>query len=153
MLREDAEGADESGGGSPARDVQRCSHWNARALVEYKALETFICDKQRKARCVVFEDLWQAGHWLSSGDKFGVDFLLYQDDPRTVHSSLLVLVRSAEDASLRAIDIVGYGRLATQVNKSVLVASVSAESAISYVTVDWAPQLSSSRSYSSDAGS
>lgn len=41
---------------------------------------------------VVFQDLYKKGYFITSGTKFGGDYLLYADDPELVHSKFIVRI-------------------------------------------------------------
>ena len=91
-----------------------------------------------RARCDVYEDLWKKGYYLGSGLKFGGDFLAYPGDPLRFHSHFTVTVMQGLRADISPLDIVAWGRLATAVKKSHLLATVSSTGAIDYITLEWA---------------
>lgn len=91
-----------------------------------------------RARCDVYEDLWQKGYYLGSGLKFGGDFLAYPGDPLRFHSHFTVTVMQGLRAAISPLDIVAWGRLATAVKKSHLLATVNSNNAIDYITLEWA---------------
>ncbi|KAJ1337036.1 tRNA-intron endonuclease [Batrachochytrium salamandrivorans] len=63
-------------------------------------------------RNLIFADFWKQGWFISSGSKFGGDFLLYESDPSLCHAKYIVKVTDA-DAPLTGADIIRAGRLAT----------------------------------------
>ncbi|KAI8352828.1 tRNA-splicing endonuclease subunit Sen34-like protein [Choanephora cucurbitarum] len=87
-------------------------------------------------RAVVFEYFWSKGFYLTSGIKFGGDFLLYPDDPMCVHSEYIVQTME-HDEELTPLELVGMGRLATNVKKTFVLASVIDEM-MTYYSIEWA---------------
>ena len=74
-----------------------------------------------KMQCVVFHDLWKKGWYITSGAKFGADFLLYPGDPSQYHATCLVLVRPPSQA-LTCNDWVAAARVAHGAKKVLLLA-------------------------------
>ncbi|KAJ5079895.1 tRNA-splicing endonuclease subunit sen34-related [Anaeramoeba ignava] len=83
----------------------------------------FFKSKEEKMRAIIFRDLWQRGYFISSGLKFGGDYLLYPNDPGKFHASHIVKVVSSENV-LTPKYLISSGRLGTSVNKKVIFASV-----------------------------
>ncbi|EQC41485.1 hypothetical protein SDRG_01452 [Saprolegnia diclina VS20] len=81
----------------------------------------------------VFEDLWSQGFYITSGSKFGGDFLIYNADPVTTHASAIIFVLVS--ATLSPQDIVGYGRLARAVKKNCVLAYLNQRRCLSYTTL------------------
>jgi tRNA-splicing endonuclease subunit Sen34 len=87
----------------------------------------------------VFKDLWEKGYCITSGFKFGCDFLLYEGDPVQYHAKYIVICREVsgnlglddvgaeEDPEdhVQPLELLFYGRLGGQVRKETIVASVS----------------------------
>lgn len=51
-------------------------------LTEHKkssigVLRPSVFDREGAARYAVFKDLWEKGHYITSGSKFGADYLVY----------------------------------------------------------------------------
>ncbi|KDO34784.1 hypothetical protein SPRG_00845 [Saprolegnia parasitica CBS 223.65] len=81
----------------------------------------------------VFADLWSQGFYITSGSKFGGDFLIYNADPVTTHASAIIFVLAR--ATLSPQDIVGYGRLARAVKKNCVLAYLNQRQCLSYMTL------------------
>mmetsp|Transcript_142831 Transcript_142831/g.249118 ORF Transcript_142831/g.249118 Transcript_142831/m.249118 type:complete len:268 (-) Transcript_142831:294-1097(-) len=75
-----------------------------------------------KLQCVVFHDLWKKGWYITSGSKFGADFLLYPGDPAQYHATCLVLVRPPSQA-LTCNEWIAAARVAHGAKKVLLLAS------------------------------
>ncbi|KAL8558499.1 hypothetical protein ACOMHN_059240 [Nucella lapillus] len=89
-----------------------------------------------KVRCAVFQDLWEKGHYLTSGQKFGGDFLAYPGDPSRFHSFYIV-VCVERDRQLPALDLIAMGRLGATVRKTVLIASVDSGGCVQHTSLQW----------------
>eukprot|EP00871_Galdieria_phlegrea_P000134 jgi/Galph1/1120/GphlegSOOS_G5799.1 len=76
-----------------------------------------------RRRVAVFLDLWQRGFYLSSGVKFGADFLAYAGDPILFHASLAVSI-TERDAVMSPRDMVAFGRLGVSTRKRATLAYV-----------------------------
>ncbi|XP_074656614.1 tRNA-splicing endonuclease subunit Sen34-like [Tubulanus polymorphus] len=96
-------------------------------------------DRQR-VRCRVFEDLWRRGYFLTSGNKFGGDFLVYPGDPALYHSMYVAVCR-LYTGPMNASEIVSMGRMGTNVKKTLLLCSVDDDEGTSgnlvYTSIRW----------------
>ncbi|KAL9557819.1 hypothetical protein MBANPS3_001210 [Mucor bainieri] len=91
---------------------------------------TAIVRKQRKLNADVFDFFWSQGFYITSGIKFGGQFLLYPNDPMCVHSEYIVSVKQTKDQEVSPLEIIGMGRTATNVKKTfVLVATADQKEA------------------------
>ncbi|XP_045460680.1 tRNA-splicing endonuclease subunit Sen34 isoform X1 [Harmonia axyridis] len=93
------------------------------------------CQKINLQRYSVFKDLWEKGYYITSGEKFGGDFLVYLGDPITHHAIFIVRCVDAT-TKMTPYDIIAFGRLATSVKKRVVLASLI-DDIVSYITVNW----------------
>lgn len=73
---------------------------------------------EERARCAVFEDLHSKGYFLSTGLRFGGDFVVYPGDPLRYHSHYTAAVLPTPETPMPAYHIVAAGRLGTAVKKS-----------------------------------
>ncbi|KAI8509231.1 tRNA-splicing endonuclease subunit Sen34 [Branchiostoma belcheri] len=87
-------------------------------------------------RCHVFQDLWEKGYFLTSGGKFGGDFLVYPGDPFRYHSFYIAVCQHRTE-NMEALDIVRLGRLGSNVKKTVLLCSESESGEITYTSLQW----------------
>ncbi|XP_078656481.1 tRNA-splicing endonuclease subunit Sen34-like [Branchiostoma floridae x Branchiostoma belcheri] len=87
-------------------------------------------------RCQVFQDLWEKGYFLTSGGKFGGDFLVYPGDPFRYHSFYIAVCQHRTE-NMEALDIVRLGRLGSNVKKTVLLCSESESGEITYTSLQW----------------
>lgn len=98
-------------------------------------------------RCDVFADLYfhpTEKYWISNGQKFGGDYLVYLDDPIRCHSSFIITcVLRHEippiDTRIPLTHLIARCRVAVNVNKTCIFASrTSADSSlIAYLTITW----------------
>ncbi|XP_020798212.1 tRNA-splicing endonuclease subunit Sen34 [Drosophila serrata] len=84
----------------------------------------------------IFKDLWKKGKFVTSGDAFGADFLVYPGDPLIYHASHIVIVQ--DTPVIKPLELVTKVRLSVIVNKSCVFAYESEDSKeIQYQTVSW----------------
>ena len=94
-------------------------------------------NKQDEVLCRVFTDLWEKGYYITSAEKFGGDFLVYPGDPMRYHSKFIVSVVMDTNKQMTAQELVVYGRLGSAVKKTVVLASVSEQDTVQYVSLSW----------------
>ncbi|XP_073512413.1 tRNA-splicing endonuclease subunit Sen34 [Phyllobates terribilis] len=92
--------------------------------------------KSHEARYKVFRDLWQKGYYLTSGGKFGGDFLVYPGDPMRFHAHYIAIC-FPEDEDIALSDVITVGRLGTNVKKTVLLCSANREGRVTYTSLQW----------------
>ncbi|XP_070209278.1 tRNA-splicing endonuclease subunit Sen34-like [Littorina saxatilis] len=97
---------------------------------------TYPTSEAEKVRCAVFQDLWEKQYYLTSGQKFGGDFLAYPGDPSRFHSFYIVMC-VGKDQPLPALDIISMGRLGSNVRKTVLLASLDSGGHAQYTSLQW----------------
>lgn len=88
----------------------------------------------------IFCDLWERGKWITSGDTFGGDFLVYPGDPLYFHASHIVHVVNAVDSvtKITVNSLVTKGRMSVAVNKFCVIAYEDKDTKqIKYQTVQW----------------
>lgn len=96
--------------------------------------------EQEKIRCTVFKDLWLRGYFLTSGAKFGGDFLAYAGDPEVYHA-LFIVVCVPQNLDMKALDLVVLGRMGNQVKKTTVLASVGPAGGAEYISLSWDSEL------------
>ena len=79
---------------------------------------TYPSTLRERAKCAVFEHLHAQGYYLSTGLRFGGDFVVYPGDPLRYHSHFTAQVLSTPSERIPAFQIVASGRLGTAVKKS-----------------------------------
>ncbi|KAJ9596257.1 hypothetical protein L9F63_027120 [Diploptera punctata] len=94
-----------------------------------------------KLRFKTFKDLWEKGHYLTPGQKFGADYLVYPGDPIKFHAQFLVICIDRDEA-LAATELVALGRLGTSVRKTVVLASLTADgNSVMYQSLHWSESI------------
>ncbi|XP_022211316.1 tRNA-splicing endonuclease subunit Sen34 [Drosophila obscura] len=83
----------------------------------------------------IFRDLWLRGKFVTSGEAFGADFLVYPGDPLIYHASHIVIVQNT--SLIRPLDWIAKVRLSVIVNKSCMFAYEKRGEGITYQTVAW----------------
>lgn len=95
------------------------------------------CTREFRARQLVYHDLWYRGYFLTSGEQFGVAWLVYEGLPGDVHATYLVHF-IFEDHTMSPMSLLGLLRVGVQVNKTLVLAVISSDSSKPhYVTIDW----------------
>ncbi|CAO3628922.1 unnamed protein product [Cunninghamella blakesleeana] len=79
---------------------------------------------QDELKCKVYEYLWHQGYFITSGIKFGGDYIVYLGDPMKFHSHFIISVQE-KNALWRLKDLITMGRLAKNTKKSFVLASSS----------------------------
>lgn len=97
-------------------------------------------NETERLRYSTFKDLWEKNYYLTSGTKFGGDFLAYKGDPFKCHA-LFIVVCFPKSKNFRPLDLVMYGRLGNQVKKTVLLATFNQNGNVDYISLKWAPQV------------
>ena len=82
---------------------------------------------QERARCAVFEHLHSRGFYLSTGLRFGGEFVVYPGDPLRYHSHYTASVLCTPHEPLPAFQLIASGRLGTAVKKSHLLCQANTE--------------------------
>ena len=81
----------------------------------------------------VYRDLWQKGYTLTSGLKYGADYLVYQGDPALVHSCYLALVLTWQQTITSLLSLC---RVGSKVAKGILLCCVEG-GIVQYRTMRW----------------
>ncbi|XP_053546653.1 tRNA-splicing endonuclease subunit Sen34 isoform X2 [Bombina bombina] len=84
----------------------------------------------------VFRDLWQRGYFLTSGSKFGGDYLVYPGDPMRFHAHYIAIC-FPNNKEIPLTDIITAGRLGTNVKKTILICSTNQEGLVNYTSLQW----------------
>ncbi|RCH83634.1 hypothetical protein CU097_005480 [Rhizopus azygosporus] len=87
----------------------------------------------------LFRYFWSLGYYVTSGYKFGGDYLLYPQDPTCCHSQFIVSIMHF-DQNMTTKDAVQMGRLATNVKKKFVLAGSKneTEDEVAVFSLSWA---------------
>ena len=72
---------------------------------------------------LVYKDLHNKGYYILPGNKYGVDFLGYKDDPNFVHSTYLISCKNNDD-NINTKDIINNERISVGTRKILIYAFV-----------------------------
>ncbi|KAI9015211.1 hypothetical protein BC832DRAFT_618824 [Gaertneriomyces semiglobifer] len=108
-----------SSSGFPWFDISRAQDFGT---AQASGLWKFPSSDKARLKFKVFSALWAKGYYITSGSKFGGDFLLYPGDIMRYHAHFIVSVIE-KTKSLTALDAIVMGRLGTAVKKSHAVCS------------------------------
>lgn len=107
------------------------------AIITSHGWGNIVSKKPRKPQeNQIFNDLWSKGFYITSGIKFGGDYLLYRNDPMCTHSEFIIGIREEEETVL-PLEIISMGRLATNVKKTFAIAG-SIQEMMTYYSIEWA---------------
>jgi len=109
-----------------------------RKNIETEAEFKYPSTPEDKVKYAVFKDLWEKKFYITSGSKFGGDYLVYAGDPIICHS-LYVVVCVPPSRKIQGFDIIVYGRLGKQVKKTVVLASLNEKREVEYISLQYVP--------------
>lgn len=86
-----------------------------------------------------YKHFWSSGCFLTSGAKFGADFLVYPADPSQSHSQyLLVCTDRSTQTNWPLKQLITYARMAASVKKTFLLAYVDDTcSSLKFLSINW----------------
>uniref|UniRef100_A0A182WDX8 tRNA-splicing endonuclease subunit Sen34 n=1 Tax=Anopheles minimus TaxID=112268 RepID=A0A182WDX8_9DIPT len=93
----------------------------------------------------IFEALWKQGGFITTGDAFGCDFLLYPGDPMYFHASHMVhVLKDGTSQRLDAKYLIRVCRLSVVVNKLCVLAYIDeSTNEVQFETIEWEGNASS----------
>lgn len=110
------------------------SNKNDYEIVDWK----YPVTQQEKFRYKTFKNLWEQGYYITSGEKFGGDFLAYPGDPIMFHSQFIVQCRNKTE-EISIAELIGCCRVASHVRKTLVLAALSEDGEnIRYHSFQWA---------------
>ncbi|TFL07495.1 hypothetical protein BDV98DRAFT_647067 [Pterulicium gracile] len=99
----------------------------------------FPRSEMEQSRCAIFRDLWEKGHFMGGGTKFGAEYLVYPGDPLRYHSHQAASVLESPTAPMSAMEIVAHGRLGTATKKAHLLCAWDKKAGkAQYMSIEWA---------------
>ncbi|KAL4647050.1 hypothetical protein GN956_G8421 [Arapaima gigas] len=93
-------------------------------------------DEKFEIRFRVFRDLRKQGFYLTSGGKFGGDYLVYPGDPLRFHAHFIALCVGMETA-MPLCDLLALSRLGVNVKKTILLCSPDSGGTVAYTSLQW----------------
>ncbi|VDI75911.1 tRNA-splicing endonuclease subunit Sen34 [Mytilus galloprovincialis] len=106
------------------------------ALDECRSEWSYPSNDKEATRYKVFTDLWKKGHYLTSGSKFGGDFLVYPGDPARFHSFYIAVCRPYKQ-QISMSDFISLARMGSNVRKTVILCSVDDNDQVVYTSIQW----------------
>ena len=90
--------------------------------------------KGELARFRIFKYLYEKSFYITTGSKFGGDYLLYEDKVENCHAKYIVLVRE----TISPLDLISHARVGTQTKKIFVMASYDHEKdKVQCTTFEW----------------
>lgn len=109
-----------------------------RDQVDNNATWNFPSSESEKLKYAVFKDLWKKGYFITAGQKFGGDFLVYPGDPVKFHAQFIVVCQGVK-SGMTALDLITLGRLGSSTRKTPVVATFDQQSStVVYNSISWA---------------
>ncbi|KAM3966381.1 tRNA splicing endonuclease subunit 34 [Aphomia sociella] len=105
--------------------------------VDVDILRPTVLDNRGATRYNIFKDLWEKGHYITDGSKFGSDFLIYPGDPVRFHATYMVRCICDHTTSFCPSSLVAFGRLSVAVNKLAILAFCNNYGKVDYQTLQW----------------
>lgn len=94
--------------------------------------------QHEKIKSKVFSDLWHQGLYLTSGIKFGGDFLVYSGNPHLYHAHAIVrCVAENQMESGEGCDLVAATRVAAATKKTFVLATLDHSGEVIYHSYHW----------------
>jgi tRNA-splicing endonuclease subunit Sen34 len=113
-----------------------CTEWLQAPLPVIPPSEWRLARPDRMLHARVFSTLWALGYFLTTGFKFGGDFLCYGEDPMSCHAIAIVHVLTPERPELRRVERSCFGRLATAARKLAILVSINADGELRFQALD-----------------
>ncbi|XP_015590203.1 tRNA-splicing endonuclease subunit Sen34 [Cephus cinctus] len=89
-------------------------------------------------RYKTYKDLWEQGYYITSGEKFGGDFLAYPGDPIMFHSQFIIQCKDRNE-EMSIPELVGQCRIGCHVRKTQVFATLSENgNDLKYQSFQWA---------------
>ncbi|KAK3929950.1 tRNA-splicing endonuclease subunit Sen34 [Frankliniella fusca] len=99
---------------------------------------TFPSSEEERTRYLTFKTLWNKEFFITTGHKFGGDFLVYPGDPAKFHSHFIVICLSPT-TNLSVHQLIAYGRMGSSVRKTVVLATLpEGSSEVKFLSIKWA---------------
>jgi tRNA-intron lyase len=110
-----------------------CSDKRNLNLNENSNLEEFMKSKEY----VVYKDLKEKGFYVTTGFKYGADFLVYREDPNFIHSEFMLFIYDSKK-ELNVNELINGERLGVSTKKKFLIASHDETmGTIKYLNFSW----------------
>ncbi|XP_012262301.2 tRNA-splicing endonuclease subunit Sen34 [Athalia rosae] len=88
-------------------------------------------------RYKVYKDLWEHGFHVTSGEKFGGDFLVYPGDPMMYHSQFIVSCIDRQEM-IPTLELIAHSRVGCNVRKTQVYATLAEKSQdVKYQSFQW----------------
>ncbi|KZT60368.1 hypothetical protein CALCODRAFT_522978 [Calocera cornea HHB12733] len=109
------------------------------AAARSAGLWTYPTTRGERAKCAAFRALWERGHYLGPGLKFGGDWLVYPGDPLRYHSHFVATALAGRDGTVRPMEVIAFGRLGTATKKAHLLCGWDEGTGqVSFFSIEWA---------------
>ncbi|XP_041987110.1 tRNA-splicing endonuclease subunit Sen34 [Aricia agestis] len=111
-----------------------------RKYVKIDVLCPSVLEPAGASKFAIFKDLWGQGYYITSGSKFGSNYLVYPGDPVRFHAMYMVKCVETEK-TFKPREFVAFGRLSVAVNKMAVLAFHNTYGKVEYQTLQWHDSL------------
>jgi tRNA-intron lyase len=87
---------------------------------------------------IIFKDLWMRGFRISSGIKFGSNYLVYSNLIEAVHSTISLYIIKIF-LNFKPDDLISFGRIGTTTKKMTIIGFITEENNVCYISFKWNP--------------
>ena len=105
--------------------------------IDLKSFYLLYDEREKDIKYLIYNDLKNKGYYIIPGNNYGVDFLVYKDDPNFVHSEFLVNCYEKNE-NINIKDIISNERIGWNTKKKLLYGFVEIENKqIDYIDLSW----------------
>lgn len=105
--------------------------------VDIDVLRPSIVEGEGAIKYKIFKHLWEKQHHITSGSKFGCDYLVYPGDPVRFHATYMIRCIYNQVGTFRPTEFVAFGRLSVAVNKLAVFAFINSSGQVDFQTLQW----------------
>lgn len=106
--------------------------------------------QHERVKAKAFSDLWHQGLYLTSGIKFGGDFLVYSGNPHLYHAHAIVRCVAGNQPQLEGCDLVSATRVAAATKKTFVLATLGHNGGVIYRSYHWFEEQEQQESMASE---
>jgi tRNA-intron lyase len=105
--------------------------------IDLKGFYLLYDEREKDIKYLIYNDLKNKGYYIIPGNNYGVDFLVYKDDPNFVHSQFLVNCYEKNE-NINIKEIISNERIGWNTKKKLLYGFVEIENKqIDYIDLSW----------------
>ncbi|CAB3251563.1 unnamed protein product [Arctia plantaginis] len=106
-------------------------------VVSIDVLRPSVVEGPGALKYKIFKNLWENDYYITSGSKFGCDYLVYPGDPVRFHATYMVRCVCDQTVEMSPAEFVAFGRLSVSVNKLAVFAFINCSGDVEFQTLQW----------------